>query len=187
MPEGLAQTMSDQDLVDLLAFLSGLRQPVSIVGQYHVIGPVAETNGTRAIDPKNKVDLTANLRGPGGQKLSWRRLDANAESLADLTTLAGTAATGAIYAYAPVVSPSEQAARIVVDTKADIQMWLGASPLALPKASDNGPVALDVMLQKGASDLLIRVAGGSGASLVTTFVSNRPLAFRGDEAAGPAR
>ena len=46
MPEGLAQTMTDQELVDLLAFLTTLKQPVSIVGQYQVIGPVAEA-GTR--------------------------------------------------------------------------------------------------------------------------------------------
>jgi putative membrane-bound dehydrogenase-like protein len=187
MPEGLAQTMSDQDLVDVLAFLSGLRQPVSIVGQYHVIGPFAESNGTLAVDPRRPLDLTANLRGPGGQKLSWRRLDANAESLADLATVAGTDAAGAVYAYAPVVSPIEQPARLVLDTKAEIQVWLGGKPLAVPKSSDDRPRALEVTLPKGASDLVIRVAGSPGATLVTTFVSNRPLAFRGDEAAGPAK
>jgi hypothetical protein len=187
MPEGLAQTMNDQELVDVLAFLAGLRQPVSIVGQYHVIGPVAEASGTHAVDPKQNVDLTANLRGPTGQKLAWRRLDANAESLADLTTLAGTDAAGAVYAYAPVISPAEQPARIALDTKADIQVWLGGKPLALSRPSDDGPAALEVRLPKGSSDLLIRVAGGPGASLVTTFVSNRPLAFRSDEATGPAR
>ena len=32
MPEGLAQTMTDQELVDLLVYLTTLRQPVSIVG-----------------------------------------------------------------------------------------------------------------------------------------------------------
>ena len=32
MPEGLAQTMTDQEFVDLLAYLTTLRQPVSIVG-----------------------------------------------------------------------------------------------------------------------------------------------------------
>src|SRR5207248_1262953 len=74
MPEGLAETMSDQDLVDLLAFLSSLRQPVSIVGQYQAIGPLAESNGTPAFDTSEKVDLSASLRGPEGQKLSWRRL-----------------------------------------------------------------------------------------------------------------
>jgi putative membrane-bound dehydrogenase-like protein len=187
MPEGLAQTMSDQDLVDVLAFLSTLRQPVSIVGQYHVIGPVEDASGTRPIDPQRPVDLAAHLRGPGGQKLSWRRLDANAESLADLTTVAGSAPTGAVYAYAPVVSPVEQPARIVLDTKADFQIWLGGKPLAVPRPSDGGPAALDVTLPKGTADLLIRLPAGPAASLVTTFVSNRPLAFRTDEAAGPAR
>ena len=187
MPEGLAQTMSDQDLVDLLAFLSGLRQQVSIVGQYHVIGPVAESNGTLALDPMHAVDLTASLRGPEGQKLSWRRLDANAESLADLTTLAGSAPTRAVYVFAPVISPIEQDARLVLDTKADIKVWLGGKPLDVSRPSDDGPVARVVTLPKGASDLLIRVAGGPGATLVTTFVSSRPLAFGGEETKAPQR
>jgi putative heme-binding domain-containing protein len=182
MPEGLAQTMSDQDLVDLLTFLSGLRQPVSIVGQYHVIGPVAESRDTLALDPQRPIDLTANLRGPEGQKLSWRRLDANAESLADLTTLAGTDASRAVYAYAPVISPLAQEARLVLDTRAEVKLWLGGQPLAVPRPSDNGPAALVVTLPKGSSDLLIRMAGGSGATIVTTFVSSRPVSFRGEEA-----
>ena len=182
MPEGLAQTMSDQDLVDLLAFLSTLRQPVSIVGQYHVIGPVAEPSGTPALDPLHRVDLSQNLRGPEGQKLSWRRLDANAESLADLTTLAGTGSGRAVYVHAPVISPIEQDARLVLDTKADVTVWLDGKPVAMPRPSDDGIASMVVTLPKGSSDLLIRVAAGPNASLVTTFVSNRPLAFRADEA-----
>jgi putative heme-binding domain-containing protein len=182
MPEGLAQTMSDQDLVDLLAFLSALRQPVSIVGQYHVIGPLAEAGGTPALDPSRKVDQAQHLRGPEAQRLSWRRLDTNAESLADLTTLAGTDMSKIVYVYVPVISPIEQEARVVFDTKADIKAWLGGKPLALPRPGDDGPLALVVTLPKGSSDLLIRVAGGPGATLVTTFVSGRPLAFRPDEA-----
>ena len=47
MPEGLAQTMSDQQLVDLLSLSVHLRKPVSIVGQYHVVGPLPEC-GRRA-------------------------------------------------------------------------------------------------------------------------------------------
>jgi putative heme-binding domain-containing protein len=72
MPENLAQTMSDQDLVDLLAFLSTLKQPVSIVGLYHALGPVAEGDGPPALDPKAKVDPSAPCgpptarRSPGG-------------------------------------------------------------------------------------------------------------------------
>ncbi len=50
MPEGLAQTMTDEELVDLLAYLTTLRQPVSIVGQYHAVGPIHEASGWPAID-----------------------------------------------------------------------------------------------------------------------------------------
>ena len=100
MPEGLAESMSDGDLVDLIAFLSTLRQPVSIVGQYQVIGPLAEVNGTTAFDTAAPVNLEANLRGTEGQKLSWRRLDANAEGIADLTTLTGGNPKHVVYAYA---------------------------------------------------------------------------------------
>jgi putative heme-binding domain-containing protein len=187
MPEGLAETMSDQDLVDLLVFLSSLREPVSIVGQYQVIGPIAEASGSLALDPTAKIDLSANLRGPEGQKLSWRRLDANAEGLADLTTLAGADGSKAVYAYAPVVSPFEQEALFVVDSRADVKVWLGGKLLALPSATEGAPRAVTVTLPKGSSDLLIRVNGGPNASLVTTFVSGRPLEFRAGESNAAGR
>ncbi len=51
MPEGLAQTMTDQELVDLLAYLSTLKHPVSIVGQYHVVGPLSEAGDGPRIEP----------------------------------------------------------------------------------------------------------------------------------------
>ena len=90
MPEGLAQTMSVQELVDLLAYLSTLREPVSIVGQYHVLGPAGRARRRAgACRPGGKVDLSATVRGPHGRDLAWRRLDANAEGLVDLTAMAG--------------------------------------------------------------------------------------------------
>jgi putative membrane-bound dehydrogenase-like protein len=187
MPEGLAESMSDQDLADLLSFLSSLKQPVSIIGQYQVIGPVAEASGMPALDPSEKVDLTANLRGPEGQKLSWRRLDANAESLADLSTLVGNDPAKAAYVYAPVVSPLGQPARLVIDSKADVKAWLNGKALGLAASGEDQTRTLVVDLPQGRSDLLIRVPGGPSATLVTTFVTDKPVAFRADEAKVSAR
>ena len=178
MPEGLAETMTDAELVDLLSFLATLKQPVSIVGQYSVIGPLAEADGRPALDPSAKVDTGASLRGPGGQAVSWRRLDANAESLADLSTLVGNDPARAVYAFAPVVSPVAQQARLVIDSKADVKVWLNGRPLDLPAASDDQARALMVDLPQGPSDLLIRVPGGPAVSLVTTFVADKPISFR---------
>ena len=59
MPEGLAQTMTDQELVDLLAFLTTLQQPVSIVGQYHVVGPVSRAAHRRFREDRPGSDACA--------------------------------------------------------------------------------------------------------------------------------
>jgi len=187
MPEGLAETMTDQDLADLLSFLTTLKQPVSIVGQYQAIGPVVEAKGERALDPGARVDLHAPLQGPEGQKLSWRRLDANAESLADLTTLLGNDPAKAAYLYAPVVSPIGQTARLVLDSKADLKAWLNGKALELPDAGDEGSRSLVVELPAGRSDLLIRLSGGPSPTLVTTVVADKPVAFRTDESKVSAR
>ena len=71
MPEGLAQTMTTQELVDLLSYLTTLRQPVSIVGQYQVVGPLYEPDGTRRIDPGSALDLNIR-RLPTGGATSFR-------------------------------------------------------------------------------------------------------------------
>jgi len=187
MPEGLAETMGDQDLVDLLAFLSTLRQPVSVVGQYQVIGPVSETNGTTAVDTTKKVDLSSTLPGVGGQKVSWRRLDANAEGRADLTNIVGADPQRNAYLGIPVRSAFDQDARLVLDTKADIKVWFKGSELALPPLRENEPRMISIRVPKGQTDLLIRVTGGPNSSIVTTLVADRPLEFSAEEPKSASR
>jgi len=193
MPEGLAQTLSDQDLVDLLTYLSTLREPVSIVGQYHVIGPLAEPVGEPAFDPHGKIDLAASVRGPQRQNLAWRRLDANAEGLADLTALVAGNAQNVVYAYTPVTSPIEQRARLVVETHSNLSVWLGGKPVisSSPTHLMSEPREVEVTLPKGMSALLIRLTGGGRpvgqATLVTTIVSAQPVSYTGGEASPSAR
>jgi hypothetical protein len=132
------------------------------------------------------VDPAARLRGPEGQALSWRRLDADSEGQADLSSLASEPSK-AVYAYVPIVSPIEQEARLVLDGKADLKAWLDGKPIALPAPADDQPRAAVVELPRGRSDLVIRVAGGPDAKLVTTLVSDRLLEFRADEAKASPR
>src|SRR5262249_7073237 len=89
MPEGLAQSMTDHELFDLLAYLSTLKQPVSIVGQYQTTGPVHESAGKPIFDQISKLDLRGSVNDGHGRELSWRRITANAEGLADLSPLLG--------------------------------------------------------------------------------------------------
>ena len=196
MPEGLAQTMTDQEIVDLLAYLSTLKQPVSIVGQYQAIGPVHEPDGRSVFDPISKLDLHGHVNDSRGRELSWRRRSehANAEGQVDhLSPLAGGDGKGAsAYAWIPVVSPVAQKARLVFDTPADIAIWLDGKPVGISDRSENKnePRATVVDLPEGASALLIRVpAGGksnSPGTLVTTLVADRPMGFNAADAGASA-
>ena len=171
MPEGLAEAMTDRELVDLLAFLATLKQPVSIVGQYQAIGPVAAT-GDAPLTPKTP------LPGDGPGKPAWRRVTANAEGLVDLAVLSGDDASKAAYLETPILAPEDLEARLVLDTTADLKAWLDGKELNLPAASGDQPRTLPVRLTRGDHQLVIRVAGGARTGLVTTFVAAKPLEFR---------
>ncbi len=176
MPEGLAQAMSDDDLVNLLAFLGTLRQPVSIVGQYQVIGPVLESNPI-------KFDSQAGLDDGHGNKLSWRRATANAEGIADLGAILAGNQKAAAYAFTPVVSPVAQRAHLVIDSPAAITVWLNDKKVEISQqpSKTGDPRSVWLELPEGSSTLLIRLEPRStpagGASLVTTLVADRPLGF----------
>ena len=71
MPEGLAQTMTTQELVDLLSYLTTLRQPVSIVGQYQMVGPVYEPDRKRQIAPGSAFNLQTPVADGRNHQLSW--------------------------------------------------------------------------------------------------------------------
>jgi putative heme-binding domain-containing protein len=177
MPEGLAETMGEQDLVDLLAFLTTLKQPVSIVGQAQVLGPVVESGDAPAIDPATKLDTKTTTKGPNGNPLTWRRVNANAEGSIDLSALAANDAKQAVYLFTPVTSPVDQPATLVLDSKADVRAWLGGKPLEIPKSNGDDPRSVEVHLSKGSSDLVLRIPGASNSAIVATFIAAQPLEF----------
>jgi putative heme-binding domain-containing protein len=179
MPEGLAQTMTTQELVDLLSYLITLRQSVSIVGEYQSIGPLYEPNGTKLIDPAAIPDLRAVIADGHGHQVSWRRLVTDAEGQAELSLFAADDSKYATYVVIPINSPVSQQARVVVDTSAGFQAWFNGKPLAFSSGSQDQGISRVVRLEvrQGLSRLLIRLLGKAQARIVTTFVSDQPVGF----------
>jgi hypothetical protein len=149
-----------------------------------VLGPVDETGGAARIDPA-AIDLEASVDDGRGRKLSWRRIDANSEGLVDLGIL-GAVETGraaAAYASTPVVTPVAQKAHLVLDSPAEVAVWLQGKPVPLSPGRPNQdqPRTALVDLPRGAATLLIRMAldgrSAARAHLVTTFVVDQPVAF----------
>ncbi|WP_165248736.1 PVC-type heme-binding CxxCH protein [Paludisphaera soli] len=186
MPENLAGTMTDGELVDLVAYLGSLRRPVSVVGRYRVLGPMTG----EGFDPTARLDLDAAAPDGAGGSLSWRRVEADAEGRADLRTFLppGGAAAAHAFAHAPIVSPAAQKATLVVDAQAEVAAWLNGRPVELSRSAEGTWTSAELDLPEGRGSLLIRVGGGNGdaAGLVATIVAPQPIAFDADgaEAAG---
>jgi putative heme-binding domain-containing protein len=170
MPEGLAQTMTEEDLVDLLAFLGTLKRPVSVVGQFQAIGPTADA-----------VESTP----PAGRDRKGRAVTADAEGRIDLGALAGADAGKTVYLSVPITAPVALEATLVLDTRADLRAWLKGKALELPALEGDGTRSIAVTLPKGTSELLLRVPCGQGdVSLVATIVADRPVEFSTATATG---
>ena len=181
MPEGLAASMSDADFVDLVAYLATLRQPVSIVGQYQALGPVALGEGSALPSPKIPLPAAA------GQTLAWRRLKGDAEGLVEVAPMAGLDPAAAVFLHVPMLVPGDLDARLVIDSSAPVQVYLDGRPVSLTRTETTQSAPL--RLTGGEHDLTLRVAGGPTSSvLVTTLVTSQPVEFRaGDAPAVPER
>ncbi len=177
MPEGLAQSMTETELVDLVAYLATLREPVSVVGRYQGTGPITE------LDAK----ALAVADGHAASKLVLRRLTADAEGQVDLGRFMGDASHGAVVAT-PLISPTDQKARLVLETTAQVVAWLDGKPRDLKTETVGKGVWRETTLDlpRGTSRLVIWLKKGSSGDdgrLVTTVISARSVGFDESSAA----
>jgi putative heme-binding domain-containing protein len=178
MPEGLAQTMTDAELVDLLAYLGTLRRPSSVVGQFQALGPIdsnLDNSKTKAIDVAGVVRTSEPVKTADGKSLVWRRITANAEGLVDLSSLALEKGQSA-YFWTVALAPNAQQARLVLDSSASARLWVNGKELPLVQSGDQESKEATLELAKGANRILVRVE--QGTSLGLTVVSDQPVEFR---------
>lgn len=178
MPEGLAQTMTDSELVDLLTYLSTLRRPSSVVGQFQILGPIdskVDNAKSPAIDVKSVVRTNEPVKTADGKTINWRRLNANAEGLVDLSGLASENGQVA-YLWTVATMPISQKARIVIDGRSAARLWLNAQEIQFAESGDQNSREATMELAKGANRILVRVE--QGANLGLTVIADSPVEFR---------
>ncbi len=180
MPENLVETLTEQDLADLIAYLATLRQPVSSLGEYYVLGPLS----AGSYDGATKPDLKARPVGPAGRPLRWRHVQTGRDQHLDLSALLGSKEGLEAYLFVPLVSDRTQHARLVLNTAHAVSLWLNGHRVRLAEPRKTGANTLwegPLKLQAGANDLVIRVASNRlGAGLVTTLITDRAIHFSFD-------
>jgi putative membrane-bound dehydrogenase-like protein len=178
MPEGLVQTLTDQDLVDLIAYLGTLKQPSIPVPEWHIVGPFASDAIPAGLE--GTVDLKASYTGKGGGKVSWRKLGADREGRLDLEAALGTR-QAAVFLHAAVQSKAAQEGKLVLllPPDAKISGWLNGKELKFAPAQTTVdpkfgmPHAATLALPAGKAVLLLKIVGGDKVQLtaISTLVS----------------
>ena len=164
MPDKLADPLSDEQVVDLLEFLSSLRQPVVEAAEYLVSSPMEASKLDSATKPTN------------GGGSGWRKLAAGRDGVLDLSGVLKSQkdAPGAA-AYLNVTSPIAQPVELVLSTTIPIKVAVNGAEIATTSGKHGGFVA-KVDLKQGANDVLLKLSSGSDRSTLTTaFVAKRPV------------
>jgi putative heme-binding domain-containing protein len=166
MPEGLIENLSEDELVDLLAYLSTLTKPVSVVGDVHVVGPLSASDQAGDLAKPARPDQPLDDHGT---KREWQRVAANAEGVLKMQP----AGDGGMMLHVPVRSPAAQKARLVIDSDGVDAVWLGGKLVSGRK----GVRDVELELPAGDADLNIRVWAKGNQGVVLTFVSDQPVSF----------
>jgi hypothetical protein len=159
------QTEEIADLIGKVGTKPNLTKHFNFITQWQLVGPFDSTGGKAfqvSYDPEKKVDLQAELTGKQMAKLKW--IDAQSEATygtIDLNKALTKYKDAAAYAYAVVVSPTEQPAQIRVASQNAVQIFLNGKKIFEREeyhhgTQPDGHIA-DGMLKKGKNEILIKV------------------------------
>jgi putative membrane-bound dehydrogenase-like protein len=169
MPEDLVAFMTEDDLVDLVAYLGELKTPSLTIDAWHVAGPfdngLADAGLDEVFPPERGVDLQASYRGKFGP-VRWRTVRPDGQGYVDLAAFfAPQSADIVSYLYQEVESPADQEATLLLGTDDGCKLWVNGELLHTSRAHRPAAPAQDTVklrLRKGANKILLKINNGDG-------------------------
>lgn len=169
MPNNLLLFMEEQDLVDVVDYMTTLTTKGVAPVSWRIIGPFpngkGDTGMQRAYPPEKEVDFTATYNGKFG-KVSWNTITPNAKGFYDLRAWLNDRADDTVsYAYCEIVSANSQKARILIGTDDCARLWVNGKQVyntLAHRAAEPGQDNVTVNLVQGTNRILLKVANGDG-------------------------
>lgn len=170
MPEDLVKTLSEDDLVDLVAYLFTLKTASLTPESWRIVGPFENGSGDKGLDTaygpeSGKIDLAASYKGKTGE-VKWGVVKQNGTGYVDLAAHHGKAAStdSMSYLYQRIESPVDQEATILIGNDDGCRIWLNGEKVfenrehlaATPERNK-----ATVKLKKGINDVLIKIVNGN--------------------------
>jgi putative membrane-bound dehydrogenase-like protein len=168
MPEDLVGAMTEDDLVDLVAYLYTLKEPVMSLDHWYIAGAfdAAEGGLDRVFEPEKEVKLESTYEGKFG-KVTWRTVRPNDQGYFDLQAFySGQSNNIVSYLYREVESPADQEAAILLGSDDGVKLWLNGELVhtsTQTRAAAPEQDRVKVKLRRGVNRLLLKIANGDGA------------------------
>ncbi|HUR55343.1 MAG TPA: hypothetical protein VMZ71_14515, partial [Gemmataceae bacterium] len=172
MPEDSVAGLSEEELIDLVAYLQTLQTAALTPDSFRVMGPFRGANMGAALDteygPEKKPFDPKATFPPGDESTivrTWGTLRADAKGYFDLAALHGNAgANSASYTFAEIESPVEQDATVLLGLDDGGRLWVNGKEVHSSrdsKAAAPEQHKVAVKLKKGKNAVLLKVANGN--------------------------
>jgi putative membrane-bound dehydrogenase-like protein len=160
MPEDIIAALTEDELVDLVAYLETLKTAAFTPDAFQMVGPFPAESMAKALDTVFEPE-----RGPVPVPPNkWRALRPDGKGYFDLAAAHGAkAANSASYMYVEVESPVEQAAEILLGPDDGARLWVNGKEVHTSRESKAAaPEAhkVSVKFAKGTNTVLLKVANG---------------------------
>jgi putative membrane-bound dehydrogenase-like protein len=169
MPEDIVAALTEDELVDLVAYLETLKLAALTPDSFQIAGPFPAKDMDTALDTEygpEKTPFDAKLKFRANDKMiGWGTIRPDGRGYFDLAGLHGDAGNNsASYMFVEIESPVEQAAEVLLGPDDGARLWVNGKEVfvtrdtaaAAPEAHKVG-----VKLAKGKNAVLLKVANGN--------------------------
>jgi putative membrane-bound dehydrogenase-like protein len=179
MPSDLLAHMTEQDLVDLVAYMETLKTPALSIDGWHILGPFDNGSGDEGLEKahlpekilldgstRNKViGLNAEYEGKHG-KVTRKLVRPNGEGYVDLAAHCAPQNQQIVsYLWKEIESPVDQDATILIGTDDGCKLWLNGKEVLSHRRHESATPERDkvpIKLKEGRNTILLKINNGDG-------------------------
>ncbi|HEY1186000.1 MAG TPA: PVC-type heme-binding CxxCH protein [Gemmata sp.] len=170
MPEDIVAALTEDELVDLVAYLETLKTAALTPDSFAIAGPFPAASMDKALDTefgpeKGAFDPKTTWTMKGVTLIGWKTVRPDGKGYFDLAGMHGNAGNNsASYMFVEVDSPAEQAAEILLGPDDGAKLWVNGKDVFTSrdtKAAAPEAYKVPVKLVKGKNTVLLKVANGN--------------------------
>lgn len=168
MPANLVANLTEDELIDLVEYLTTLRTASFTPGKLKIVGPFDNGQGDAGFDtvypPEKARDFAATYAGKGGQ-VGWKTISPGPNGYIDLQAWYQDRGMETVsYLVARVISAEDQAGTLVLGADDCSRVWVNGTQVHEDRghnAASPGMFRPSIRLKKGSNEILIKINNGN--------------------------